>query len=167
MPIILGRPFLAIAWTIIDVEKGKLIFRVNGEELEFNLINKDGSIEPIGLVCNMPRNERVNQEMNEEVKSINFLGTNFYGIRAREARLRTEVGLISSPFHERIGEKLSQLEKGEQILLQGAVEPLYDKSNTPPWHLRKLDDEDKCMAHHTVEWLESFDPCGENDFPMS
>ncbi|CDP19547.1 unnamed protein product [Coffea canephora] len=140
---------------------------VNGEELKFNLVNKDGSIEPIALVSNMPRNERTNQEMNEEVKSINFFGTNFYGIGAREARLRTEIDLISSAFHESIREKSSQLEKGEQMLLQGAVEPLHDKSNTPPWHLRKLDDGDKCMAHHTVEWLGSFDPWEENHFPMS
>ncbi|XP_027120640.1 uncharacterized protein [Coffea arabica] len=54
MPIILGRPFLATARTIIDVEKGKLILRVNGEKLEFNLDNKEGSIEPTALVSNMP-----------------------------------------------------------------------------------------------------------------
>nr|XP_027068325.1 uncharacterized protein LOC113693813 [Coffea arabica] len=162
MPIILGRPFLATARTIIDVEKGKLILRVNGEELEFNLDNKEGSIEPIVLVSNMPCDEKVNQERNEEVKLLNVLGTNFHGVGAREEKIRVEVGLINSTLHEKSGEKLSQLEKDKQIPLQGEVEPLYDKSNTPPWHLRKLDYGDQCMAHHMVDWLESFDPWGEN-----
>ncbi|XP_071909601.1 uncharacterized protein [Coffea arabica] len=37
MPIILGRPFLATAGTIIDVKNGKLKFQVGEEEVEFNL----------------------------------------------------------------------------------------------------------------------------------
>ena len=37
IPIILGRPFLATARTLINVQEGKLTFRVNGEELTFNL----------------------------------------------------------------------------------------------------------------------------------
>ncbi|XP_071917004.1 uncharacterized protein [Coffea arabica] len=135
MPIILGRPFLATARTIIDVEKGKLILRVNGEELEFNLDNKEGSIEPTALVSNMPYDEKVNQERTEEVKFINALEN---------------------------GEKLSQFRKDKQNPLQGEVEPLYDKSNIPPWHLRKLDYEDQSMVHHMVDWLGSFDPWGEN-----
>ncbi|XP_027103150.2 uncharacterized protein [Coffea arabica] len=60
MPIILGRPFLATARTIIDVEKGKLILRVNGEKLEFNLDSKESSIEPTALVSNMPCDEKIN-----------------------------------------------------------------------------------------------------------
>ncbi|XP_071928181.1 uncharacterized protein [Coffea arabica] len=100
MPIILGRPFLATARTIIDVEKGKLILRVNGEELEFNLDNKEGNIEPTALVSNMPYDEKVNQERTEEVKFINVLGTNFHGIGTKEEKIRMEVGLINSPFHE-------------------------------------------------------------------
>nr|XP_027121804.1 uncharacterized protein LOC113738745 [Coffea arabica] len=135
MPIILGRPFLATARTMIDVEKGKLILRVNGEELEFNLENKEGNIEPTALVSNMPYDEKVNQERTEEVKFINVLEN---------------------------GEKLSQFRKDKQNPLQGEVEPLYDKSNIPPWHLRKLDYEDQCMVHHMVDWFGSFDPWGEN-----
>nr|XP_027083493.1 uncharacterized protein LOC113705783 [Coffea arabica]XP_027083494.1 uncharacterized protein LOC113705784 [Coffea arabica] len=162
MPIILGRPFLATARTIIDVEKGKLILRVNGEELEFNLDNKDGSIEPTTLVSNMPYDEKINQERTEEVKFINVLGTNFHGVGTKEEKIRMEVGLINSPFHEENSEKLSQFRKDKQNPLQGEVEPLYDKSNIPPWHLRKLDYEDQCMVHHMVDWLGSFDPWGEN-----
>ena len=62
-----------------------------------------------------------------------------------------EYGLINLPFHEGKGEKLSQLEKGKQIPLQGEVKPLHDKSNTPHWQLRKLDYGNQCIAHHTVE----------------
>mgnify|MGYP004714295559 CR=1 FL=1 len=149
------------------MKKCKLILRVNGEELEFNLITKEGCIEPIALVSNMPCDEKNNQKMHEEVKFINLLGTNFNGVGAREARTKMEVNLINLPFQKGIGEKLRRLEKGKQILLQSEVEPLYDKSNTPPWHLRKLDDGDTCTARHTVEWLGSFDPWGENDSPKT
>lgn len=37
VPIILGRPFLATGRTIIDVEKGELIIRVENEEVKFNV----------------------------------------------------------------------------------------------------------------------------------
>ena len=37
MPIILDRPFLATACTIIDVKNGKFKFQVGKEEVEFNL----------------------------------------------------------------------------------------------------------------------------------
>ncbi|XP_071928189.1 uncharacterized protein [Coffea arabica] len=37
MPIILGKPFLATAGTIIDVKNGKLKFQVGEKEVEFNL----------------------------------------------------------------------------------------------------------------------------------
>ncbi|XP_027169924.1 uncharacterized protein LOC113769792 [Coffea eugenioides] len=37
VPIILGRPFLATASTIIDVKRGKFKFQIGEEELEFNL----------------------------------------------------------------------------------------------------------------------------------
>lgn len=37
LPIILGRPFLATAGTLIDVQEGIIKFRVNDEELVFNL----------------------------------------------------------------------------------------------------------------------------------
>lgn len=37
IPIILGRPFLAIAGEIIDVKRGKLTFEVGDEKIEFIL----------------------------------------------------------------------------------------------------------------------------------
>ena len=37
LPLIVGRPFLATARTLIDVEKGEIKLRVNGEEVVFNM----------------------------------------------------------------------------------------------------------------------------------
>ena len=37
IPILLGRPFLATARTVIDVEKGELTLRVTDEEVTFNM----------------------------------------------------------------------------------------------------------------------------------
>lgn len=37
IPIILGRPFLAIERTVIDVQNGELTIRVNDQEVKFNV----------------------------------------------------------------------------------------------------------------------------------
>ena len=37
IPLFLGRPFLAIGATLIDVKKGELTLRVGTEEVHFNL----------------------------------------------------------------------------------------------------------------------------------
>ncbi|KAK4733866.1 hypothetical protein R3W88_008127 [Solanum pinnatisectum] len=37
IPIILGRPFLASGKALVDIEKGELKFRVNEEEVNFNI----------------------------------------------------------------------------------------------------------------------------------
>ena len=37
VPIILGRPFLAIGRALVYMEKGQMIFRLNNEEATFNL----------------------------------------------------------------------------------------------------------------------------------
>ena len=39
MTIILGRPFLATDWALIDVQKGELRLRVQDEEVTFNVFN--------------------------------------------------------------------------------------------------------------------------------
>ncbi|XP_038882198.1 uncharacterized protein LOC120073418 [Benincasa hispida] len=39
VPIILGRPFLAIGKVLIDVHKGELIMCVDNEEVKFNVLN--------------------------------------------------------------------------------------------------------------------------------
>ncbi|XP_074342494.1 uncharacterized protein LOC141680067 [Apium graveolens] len=38
-PIILGRPLLAIGRTLIDVQKGELTMRVQGQDVTFNVVN--------------------------------------------------------------------------------------------------------------------------------
>ena len=38
IPIILGRPFLAIGKTLIDVQKGELTIRVNDQQVTFNVL---------------------------------------------------------------------------------------------------------------------------------
>ncbi|RYR34380.1 hypothetical protein Ahy_A10g049208 [Arachis hypogaea] len=40
-PIILGRPFLATARVLIDVEKGELILRIDDEQLSFNVFKEE------------------------------------------------------------------------------------------------------------------------------
>ena len=37
MPIILGRPFLAIGKALVDMEKGQMAFQLNNEEATFNI----------------------------------------------------------------------------------------------------------------------------------
>ncbi|XP_058746297.1 uncharacterized protein LOC131619190 [Vicia villosa] len=37
--ILLGRPFLAMGMTLIDVEKGEITMRVNGQQVVFNVLN--------------------------------------------------------------------------------------------------------------------------------
>ena len=37
MPIILGRPFLAIGRALVDMEKGQMKFWLNNEEVTFNI----------------------------------------------------------------------------------------------------------------------------------
>ena len=37
MPIILGRPFLARGRALVDMEKGQMKFRLNNEEVTFNI----------------------------------------------------------------------------------------------------------------------------------
>ena len=39
VPIIVGRPFLATNWALIDVQKGELKLRVQDEEVKFNVFN--------------------------------------------------------------------------------------------------------------------------------
>ena len=37
VPIILGRPFLATGRALVDMEKGQMKFRLNNEEVTFNI----------------------------------------------------------------------------------------------------------------------------------
>ena len=37
VPIILGRPFLTTGYALVDMENGKMKFRLNNEEATFNI----------------------------------------------------------------------------------------------------------------------------------
>ena len=50
VPIILGRPFLAIGRALVDMEKGKIKFRLNNEEATFNIcrsMRQNGEIQSV------------------------------------------------------------------------------------------------------------------------
>ena len=61
VPIILGRPFLATGWTIIDVQKWELTMRVQDQEVTFNIFKamnfpddekkEECFILPIPFIC--------------------------------------------------------------------------------------------------------------------
>ncbi|XP_074293563.1 uncharacterized protein LOC141620644 [Silene latifolia] len=51
-PIILGRPFLATEGVLIDVKKGRLTFRIKGDNVEFNLphLIKGPKVERLSII---------------------------------------------------------------------------------------------------------------------
>ena len=81
VPLLLGRPFLAIGATLIDVQKGKLTLRVGDEALQFNInrILEHPNIESDN--CMAVRNTRfLNDELNSDCiiqHSINEIEMNF------------------------------------------------------------------------------------------
>src|SRR5436190_20201606 len=63
IPLILGRPFLATAQTLIDVAGGKLILRVGDEKVEFNIFNSMKYPMDINSCCSI---DIVEEEAIEE-----------------------------------------------------------------------------------------------------
>ncbi|XP_021756190.1 uncharacterized protein LOC110721361 [Chenopodium quinoa] len=51
VPIILGRPFLAIAGEIIDMKNGKITFEVGDEKMEYSLLNAMGTPSMGETIC--------------------------------------------------------------------------------------------------------------------
>ena len=52
-PIILGRPFLATGRTLVDMENGKMKFRLNNEEVTFNIcrsMRQSGELQSISAI---------------------------------------------------------------------------------------------------------------------
>ncbi|XP_062080254.1 uncharacterized protein LOC133785011 [Humulus lupulus] len=47
VPIILGRPFLAPGWTLIDVQNGELTMRMNDQQVTFNVFNSMNFLDEI------------------------------------------------------------------------------------------------------------------------
>jgi len=63
VPIILGRPFLATAGANIDVQKGRITFRVNGDECEFKL--SGNTHQPMELVKEVLQVEASSKQKDE------------------------------------------------------------------------------------------------------
>ncbi|KAK4713472.1 hypothetical protein R3W88_019379 [Solanum pinnatisectum] len=53
VPIILGRPFLAIGCTLVNIEKGQMKFRLNSEEVTFNIcrsMKQESDLKSVSVV---------------------------------------------------------------------------------------------------------------------
>ena len=65
MSIILGRPFLATAGTIIDIKNGKLKFQVDEKEVEFNLNNMKKYPSFTDHTCSIGIIDKLTQEISQ------------------------------------------------------------------------------------------------------
>ncbi|XP_024042790.1 uncharacterized protein LOC127900652 [Citrus sinensis] len=78
VPIILGRPFLAIGKTLIDVQKGELTMRVNDQQVTFNVLEamkSPNEAEDCNFmsVVNLAVTESINRCCSKEViKAVTF-----------------------------------------------------------------------------------------------
>ncbi|XP_057734382.1 uncharacterized protein LOC130949761 [Arachis stenosperma] len=61
-PIILGRPFLATAKALIDVEKGELILRIHDERLSFNVFKLSQEVDQEHKEPSKDHNEMLKEE---------------------------------------------------------------------------------------------------------
>ncbi|XP_015947309.1 uncharacterized protein LOC107472283 [Arachis duranensis] len=68
-PIILGRPFLATARALIDVELGELILRIHDEQLTFNVFNLGQEASQENKESREGHNETLMQETNSEAQT--------------------------------------------------------------------------------------------------
>ena len=60
MPIILGRPFLATGRALVDMEKGQMTFRLNNEELTFNIcrtMRQSGEVQSVSAISHKENEE--------------------------------------------------------------------------------------------------------------
>ena len=68
VPIILGRPFLATGRALVDMEKGQMKFRLNNEELNFNIcrsMRQSGELQSVSSISckeNMKKDYDLNSE---------------------------------------------------------------------------------------------------------
>ncbi|RYR15733.1 hypothetical protein Ahy_B04g072657 [Arachis hypogaea] len=67
-PIILGRPFLATARALIDVERGELILRIHDEQLSFNVFKLSQEADQENKEPSTDRNEMLTEEANIEAQ---------------------------------------------------------------------------------------------------
>ncbi|RYR73936.1 hypothetical protein Ahy_A02g008520 [Arachis hypogaea] len=69
-PIILGRPFLAIARALIDVERGELILRIYDKQLTFNVFKPSQEADQENKKLREDHNEALVEETSTEAQTI-------------------------------------------------------------------------------------------------
>ena len=81
VPIILGRPFLAIGRALVDMEKGKIKFRLNNEEATFNIcrsMRQNGEIQSVYAISyKVESSSEVQIEMCLGVEALEAVIMNF------------------------------------------------------------------------------------------
>ncbi|RYR66698.1 hypothetical protein Ahy_A03g012759 [Arachis hypogaea] len=68
-PIILGKPFLATARALIDVERGELVLRIHDEQLNFNVFNLSQEASQENKESREEQNEALMQETSSEAQT--------------------------------------------------------------------------------------------------
>ncbi|RYQ84122.1 hypothetical protein Ahy_B10g103052 [Arachis hypogaea] len=71
-PIILGRPFLATARALIDVERGELILRIHDEQLTFNVFKPSQEIDQENKEPSKDHSEILKEETGTEAQPLHL-----------------------------------------------------------------------------------------------
>ena len=69
VPIILGRPFLAIGRALVDMEKGQMKFRLNNEEATFNIcrsMRQSGELHSVSAISHKEKMKKENEQKSEK-----------------------------------------------------------------------------------------------------
>ena len=69
-PIILGRPFLATARALIDVEQGELILRIHDERLSFNVFKLSQETDQEDKELSTDENETLKEKTSTEAQPV-------------------------------------------------------------------------------------------------
>ena len=81
VPIILGRPFLATGRALVDMEKGQVKFRLNNEEVTFNVcrsMRQSGEIQSLSSIsCKVEKSSKVQIEERLCVEALAAVIMNF------------------------------------------------------------------------------------------
>ena len=80
MPIILGRPFLATGRALEDMEKGKMKFRLNNEEVTFNIfrsMRQSGKIQSVSAISYVGKSSETQIEERLDIEALAAVIMNF------------------------------------------------------------------------------------------
>ena len=65
VPIILGRPFLATGRVLLDMEKGHMKFRLNNEEVTFNIcrnMRQSGELQSVSAIFHKDKMKKEDEQ---------------------------------------------------------------------------------------------------------